>query len=108
MEMRQEKSVYSFMSREGDEDAALRINEGKFKGTIYQYTNIDLPKEEDDGNLRLSFRFDILDHAGNEKEEYGDEWIELIGEILADQIDERIGTERLVFKDDSDKVEILE
>ena len=107
MEMRQEKSVYSFMSREGDEDAALRINEGKFKGTIYQYTNIALPKEEE-GNLRLSFRFDILDHAGNEKEEYGDDWIELIGEILADQIDERVGTERLVFKDDSDKVEILE
>ena len=107
MEMRQEKSVYSFMSREGDEDAALRINEGKFKGTIYQYSNIALPKEEE-GNLRLSFQFDILDHAGNEKEEHGDEWIELIGEILADQIDERVGTERLVFKDDSDKVEILE
>jgi len=68
MEMRQEKSVYSFMSREGDEDAALRINEGKYKGTIYSYSNIILPKE-DDGNLRLSFRFDILDYAGKAKEE---------------------------------------
>jgi hypothetical protein len=107
MEMRQEKSVYSFMSREGDEDAALRINEGKYKGTIYSYSNIILPKE-DDGNLRLSFQFDIHDNANHAREEYGDEWIELIGDILADQIDERIGTERLVFKDDSDKVEILE
>jgi hypothetical protein len=78
MELRIEKSVYSFMSREGEEDSALRINEGKFKGTIYQYSNIILPKE------------DILDNAGHAREEYGDDWIELIGDILADQIDERI------------------
>jgi len=58
--MRQEKSVYSFMTREGDDDSAFRINEGKFKGTIYQYSDITLP-EEDKGNLRLSFKFDILD-----------------------------------------------
>ena len=94
MELRIEKSVYSFMSREGEEDSALRINEGKFKGTIYQYSNIILPKE-DNGSLRLSFKFDILDNAGHAREEYGDDWIELIGDILADQIDERIESGRI-------------
>ena len=54
MELRIEKSVYSFMSREGEEDSALRINEGKFKGTIYQYSNIILPREQNE-ILRLSF-----------------------------------------------------
>ena len=95
--MRQEKSVYSFMTREGAEDSAFRINEGKFKGTIYQYSNITLP-EEDKGNLRLSFKFDILDSAGHTREEYEDDWFNLIGDILADQIDERIETEQLVFR----------
>ena len=95
--MRQEKSVYSFMTCEGDEDSAFRINEGKFKGTIYQYSNITLP-EEDNGNLRLSFKFDILDSAGHTREEYGDDWFNLIGDILADQIDERIESEQLVFR----------
>jgi hypothetical protein len=97
MEMRQEKSVYSFMSREGDEDSAFRINEGKFKGTIYQYSDITLPTE-DNGNLRMSFKFDILDSGGHTREEYDDGWVELIGDILADQIDERIETEQLVFR----------
>ena len=94
MELRIEKSAYSFMAREGDEDSALRINEGKFKGTIYKYSNIILPKE-DSGSLRLSFKFDILDSAGHKREEYEDDWIELIGDILADQIDERIESGRL-------------
>jgi hypothetical protein len=95
--MRQEKSVYSFMSRDGEEDSAFRINEGKFNGTIYSYSNITLP-EEDNGNLRLSFKFDILDSGGHTREEYGDDWVNLIGDILADQIDERIETEQLVFR----------
>ena len=95
--MRQEKSVYSFMSRDGEEDSAFRINEGKFKGTIYKYSNINLPKE-DNGNLRMSFKFDILDSGGHTREEYGDDWVNLIGDILADQIDERIETEQLVFR----------
>ena len=97
--MRQEKSVYSFMTCEGDEDSAFRINEGKFKGTIYQYSNITLP-EEDKGNLRLSFKFDILDSAGHTREEYEDDWFNLIGDILADQIDERIESKQLVFHHD--------
>ena len=102
--MRQDKSVYSFMSREGDENSALRINEGKFKGTIYKYSNIILPQEEN-GNLRLSFQFDIVDNAGHAREEYEDDWVELIGDILADQIDERIETEQLVFRDSLSKNE---
>jgi|TARA_B110000908_G_scaffold154158_1_gene191268 hypothetical protein len=100
MEMRQEKSVYSFMTREGEEDSAFRINEGKFKGTIYKYSNINLPKE-DNGNLRLSFKFDILDSAGHTRELYEDDWVELIGDILADQIDERMDSEQLVFRHNS-------
>ena len=95
--MRQEKSVYSFMTRDGADDDAFRINEGKFKGTIYQYSNITLP-EENNGNLRMAFKFDILDSGGHTREEYDDDWIELIGDILADQIDERIETEQLVFR----------
>jgi hypothetical protein len=95
--MRQEKSVYSFMSRDGEEDSAFRINEGKFKGTIYQYSNIILPREQNE-ILRLSFKFDILDSGGHTREEYGDDWVNLIGDILADQIDERIETEQLVFR----------
>ena len=57
--MRQEKSVYSFVIQEGEEDSAFRINEGRFKGTIYQYSDITLP-EENNGNLRMAFKFDIL------------------------------------------------
>ena len=102
--MRQDKSVYSFMSREGDENSALRINEGKFKGTIYKYSNIILPKEEN-GSLRLSFQFDIVDNSGHSREQYEDDWVELIGDILADQIDERIETDQLVFRDSLSKNE---
>jgi hypothetical protein len=103
MEMRPvDKSVYSFVTREGEGEggSAFKINEGIFKGTIYKYSHITLPKE-DAGHLRLSFQYDILDYGGNEKEKYKKDWIKLIGDILADQIDERIGSDALVFNEEN-------
>jgi hypothetical protein len=94
--MRQEKSVYSFVIQEGEEDSAFRINEGRFKGTIYQYSDITLP-EENNGNLRMAFKFDILDSAGHAREEYDDDWVNLIGDILADQLEEQLDAGRLQF-----------
>jgi hypothetical protein len=32
---------------------------------------------------------------------YEDDWVELIGDILADQIDERMDSEQLVFRHNS-------
>ena len=98
MEMiRIEPNTYSFVTKDGYDNMAIMMEEGKYKGVAWGYTKINLPKTED-GRAVLSFEFEILENAGLA---FGDideeEFMDLMGDVLADQIDEQLETGRVQF-----------
>ena len=85
------KSKYTFVSQEGDTWANVCIREGKFKDVIYNYgkVSINSEKENDDGTLPFRFEYSIIDNALLQREEFGEEFFTLIGDILVDIIDDQ-------------------
>ena len=100
MEMKRiEPNTYSFVSKDGYEHMAIMMEDGKYKGVAWGYTKINLP-EEKNGNAKLSFEFEILENAGLAFEDIDEEeFMTLMGDILADQIDEQLATGRVQFRD---------
>ena len=92
-----EPNTYSFVTKDGYDNMAIMMEEGKYKGVAWGYTKINLPKTED-GRAVLSFEFEILENAGLA---FGDideeEFMDLMGDVLADQIDEQLETGRVQF-----------
>ena len=81
---------YTFVSQKDDEWASVMITEGRFKDVIYRYGKVSVPKEEElvDGHLPFRFEYDIVDNVGISREEFGEDFFTLIGDILVDIIDE--------------------
>ena len=98
MEMsRIEPNTYAFVTKDGYEHMAVMMEEGKYKGVAWGYTKINLPQAEDNRAV-LSFEFEILENAGLAFEEIDEEeFMTLMGDILADQIDEQLETGRVQF-----------
>ena len=92
-----EPNTYSFVTKDGYDNMAIMMEEGKYKGVAWGYTKINLPKTEG-GRAVLSFEFEILENAGLA---FGDideeEFMDLMGDVLADQIDEQLETGRVQF-----------
>ena len=92
-----EPNTYSFVTKDEYEHMAVIMEEGKYKGVAWGYTKINLPKTEDNHAV-LSFEFEILDNAGLAFESIDEEeFMNLMGDILADQIDEQLETGRVQF-----------
>ena len=85
------KDKYVFVSKDGDNWANVCIQEGKFKNVIYNYgkVSVNSEKENADGTLPFRFEYSIIDNASIERDEFGDEFFTLIGDILVDIIDDQ-------------------
>ena len=57
-------------------------------------------KEEDEKNL-LQFQYDIVDNNGIPREQFGDEFFKLIGDILVEVMEEQIKDEPVNRKNNS-------
>jgi hypothetical protein len=92
------ENTYSFVSKDGYEHMAIMMEEGKYKGVAWGYTKINIP-EEKNGKATLSFEFEILDNAKLAFEDIDEEeFMTLMGDILADQIDEQLETGKLKYQ----------
>ena len=52
---------------------------------MYRYGQVTLPDEtklDENNNLNLQFKYDILENNGIPKEKFGEEFFKLIGDIL--------------------------
>ena len=87
-----------FVSQVEDEWASVCIKGGKFDGVIYNYGKVSVPKKEnDDGTLPFRFEYNIIDNVGISREEFGEEFFTLIGDILVKIIDEQLEEENLEY-----------
>ena len=96
------KDTYTFVSKKGDVWANLCILEGKFKDVIYNYGKVSInpEKENDDGSLPFRFEYSIIDNALLQREEFGEEFFTLIGDILVDIIDDQLKEKNLEYISD--------
>jgi len=56
-----------------------------YHGVIYKYGEVAIPDENkllDNEHLQLKFKYDILENNGIPKENFGDDFFKLIGDIL--------------------------
>ena len=85
------KDNYTFVSKRGDTWANVCITEGKFKDVIYNYGKVSINDKEEnvDGSLPFRFEYTIIDNALLQREEFGEEFFTLIGDILVDIIDDQ-------------------
>ena len=94
---------WSWVSRKEDKQASLRISEGKFEGVVYSYGKVVLPVEQKingEGDLPFKFEYSILDNANIDREEFGNDFFTIIGDILVDIIDEQLQEENLEYRSD--------
>ena len=86
------KNRYTFVSQEEEDFASIMIKDGKFKDVIYNYGKVSIPEEDnlnEDGTLPFRFEYNIIDNVGVPREEFGEEFFTLIGDILVDIIHEQ-------------------
>ena len=90
-----------FISQVEDEWASVCIKGGKFNGVIYNYGKVSVPKKEnDDGTLPFRFEYNIIDNVEISREDFGEEFFILIGDILVDIIDDQLKENKLGYVPD--------
>ena len=86
------KDRYMFVSQEDEDFASIMIKDGKFKDVIYNYGKVSIPEEKkinEDGTLPFRFEYTIIDNVGIPRENFGEDFFTLIGDILVDIINEQ-------------------
>ena len=86
------KDRYMFVSQENEDFASIMIKDGKFKDVIYNYGKVSIPEEDnlnEYGTLPFSFEYTIIDNVGIPRENFGEDFFTLIGDILVDIINEQ-------------------
>ena len=75
---------HSFVVRDNDESkfTAIRIDEGKFKGTIYLYEEVQVGEETENGGLDLHFTVKIAKAENDNHIEFEEEFHNVCGDIL--------------------------
>ena len=96
------KDMFVYVTTESQTQTCIGIKEGKFAGVVYKYGKVSFGKEEDEnGNLPLQFQYDIVDNNAIPREQFDDEFFELIGDILVEVMEEQTKDEPVNRKDSS-------
>ena len=83
------KESYVYVESKSQDQTCIGIKGGKFAGVIYKYGSVSLGEETEDGNMPFKFEFDIVDNNAIPKEEFGEDFMNLIGDILVYIIEEQ-------------------
>jgi len=88
---------YQFVTTDGLEDPTICITESTnpFAGVVVSYSNIGV--KEENSSAALSFEYNIQHSAGLERSAFNDDFVQHIGDILADQIDLQIREEKVKY-----------
>jgi hypothetical protein len=102
MEMKKiNEDQYAFITKDGYDHPAVVMLEGEYKDVAWGYTSVSIPEvDELRDKAALKWEFEILDNAGREWEEFKNQtFVDLMGDILSDQIEEQLETGTLKFND---------
>ena len=96
------RDKFSYVTTKEQDQTLIGIKEGKFAGVVYKYGRVSFAKEEDaNGNLPMQFQYDIVDNNGIQREQFGEDFFTLIGDILVEVIEEQANNEPVDRKNSS-------
>ena len=96
------RNKFVYVESRSQDQTCIGIKGGKFAGVVYKYGKVSFGKEEDEnGNLPLQFQYDIVDNNAKPREQFDDEFFELIGDILVEVMEEQTKDEPVNRKDSS-------
>jgi len=96
------RDKFVYVESKSQDQTCIGIKGGKFAGVVYKYGKVSFAKEEDkNGNLPMQFQYDIVDNNGIPREQFGDEFFKLIGDILVEVMEEQIKDEPVNRKNSS-------
>ena len=88
---------YVFAQRQQDDYTCIKLTEGKYKDIIYKYGNVGFKPVEDDEKMSVIFDYNILRNP-NDVDVDTEEFINYIGDILIDLVEEQLATGKLDLK----------
>ena len=91
---------YVFAQKGNADYSSIKITEGKFKDIIYHYGKVGFAKEENEkGELPMKFDYVIDKNPNNVDTLDNQEFIDYIGDILIELLDEQVKTGTLNLDD---------
>lgn len=80
--------MYTYVENKDHSWTGIGLTEkaGKYQGVVYKYGKVDIKEDENSTAATLQFEWDMLDSNGLPKEMIGDDFFNLIGDILQDII----------------------
>ena len=89
---------YSYVVRDNDESkfTAIRIDEGKFKDTVYLYDEVQVGEETKEGGLNLHFTVKVAKSSNENPFEFSEEFHNVCGDILISCMEKGIRKEEEV------------
>ena len=99
---------YSFVVRDNDESkfTAIRIDEGKFKDTVYLYDEVQVGTETEEGGLNLHFTVRVAKSSNENPFEFEEEFHNVCGDILISCMEKGIRKEEevdIIYRDHDSK-----
>tara|TARA_Y100000361_G_scaffold50014_1_gene43451 strand:+ start:134 stop:466 length:333 start_codon:yes stop_codon:yes gene_type:complete len=93
----QKTKPYVFAQRQQDDYTCIKLTEDKYKDIIYKYGNVGFKEVEDKEKLSVIFDYNILKNP-NDIDVDTEEFINHIGDILIDLVEEQLATGKLDLK----------
>ena len=99
---------YSYVVRDGDETkfTAIRIDEGKFKNTVYLYDEVQVGEENEDGSLNMHFTVRVAKSENENPFEFSEEFHNVCGDILISCLEKGLRKEDevdIIYRDNDSK-----
>jgi len=93
----QKTKPYTFAQRQNDDYTCIKLTEGKYAEIIYKYGNVGFKEVEDSEKLSVIFDYNILKNP-KDVDIDEQEFIDHIGDILIDLVEEQLATGKLDLK----------
>ena len=95
------RDKFAYVTTKEQDQTLIGIKEGKFAGVIYKYGKVSFGEDNPDGTKPLQFQYEIVDNNGIQREQFGDDFFTLIGDILVEVMEEQIKDEPVDRKNNS-------
>ena len=95
------RDKFAYVTTKEQDQTLIGIKEGKFAGVIYKYGKVSFGEDNPDGTKPLRFEYNIVDNNGIPREQFGDEFFKLIGDILVEVMEEQVKDEPVDRKNSS-------
>ena len=96
---------YSYVENKDKSWTGIGLTEksGMWQGVVYEYGKVSIIEDEKNDSASLQFEWNLLDSNGLGKECFGDDFFNLIGDILSDLIDDNINEGSFTDADDDNR-----